>query len=125
MKTGNDAHWETRRMQTQGGQHSCGIIVVATWVNLIVKQAPGVHPHFRQSHIVAVYDATRAPGKRIGGGLTEDMPDVGTGDNEQRPPAHPYLMTSVCAWADGERERRERTNETAMVKYQRMIILLK
>ena len=100
-------------MRTQGREHSRGGIGVTTWVNLIVKQAPGVHPHFRQSHIVAVYDATRAPGKGIRGGLAKDMPDVGTRDNEERPPAHPYLMTSVGA--DGE--RRERTNETAMLKY--------
>ena len=95
-------------MQTQGRQHSHEIIIITTWVNLIVKQAPSVHPHFRQSHIVAVYDAPRAAGKCIGGGLTEDMADVGTGDNEQRPPAHPYLITSVGEQAGNERGEKGR-----------------
>ena len=85
-ENGKRSTWEKTRMRTQGRRHSRGI-GVATWVNLIVKQAPSVHPHFRQSHIVAVYDATHAPWKCIGGGLAKDMPDVGTRDNEELPPA--------------------------------------
>lgn len=63
----------------------------ATWVNLIVKEAPRIHPDVCETRIVAVYDSPRAPGKGIGRRLTEHVPDVRTRHNEQCASTHPYL----------------------------------
>lgn len=67
---------------------------MCTWIYLIIKFFPLVHPYFSESGVVMVYDFARSTRECVRCGFPEYVPDMRAGYDEKSPLTHPDLMTA-------------------------------
>ena len=86
-------------------------IILSTWVDLVIKLPPLVHPDLCETRVVVVDDLAGAAGERVRCRLAEHVPNMRASDDEQRAAGHPDL------WGEEEIRHmppcsRDKTNTT-------------